>query len=65
MNEISRAHRGRMGLLDNRKLQPAETIIDMTWPVQHGIEQLNDFICSPLDTPKGLGRGYFFSLDDH
>ena len=54
-----------MGLLDNRKLQPAETIIDMTWPVQHGIEQLNDFICSPLDTPKGLGRGYFFSLDDH
>jgi hypothetical protein len=27
------------------------------------VANLSGFICSPLDTPKGLGRGYFFSYD--
>lgn len=64
MNEIFQKHCRQPSLLGNAGVKPSETIIDMIRRVPHCFEQL-DFICSPLDTPQGLGRGYFFSLYDH
>jgi len=53
------------GPLGNMGAKSVEVTIDKVGLVPHSLEQLTNFICSPLDTPQGLGRGYFFSWYDH
>ena len=39
----------------------ADSDVDPALPTRQVPQRLSGFICSPLDTPEGLGRGYFLS----